>query len=578
MANAPTDGRGSMRAMANVGSKQVTSASMSTSGEKSLASIHRVALSRILFGGSKPKSKRIEGDPHLARSHGDDRYNKNTDASNTQITMGVHQESSSGPSVQAMQKELLSLQRRKAFLRGEMERFACLNGMLHEDGDFNATEITVADEIESVRAQAIEMESRPYLHQYDDRDGSGLLMTQKRKGGPPNINMLDDVTGSIASTSELVSSTSNLPAIELQALHNDGSAERNNVSMTARMHSVRKRRRIVASHRLAGISAMNLTQDDNGVMGARMDVCGPDGRFVARYHVFFDAIRVREEQLNATGGGGGSTKSDDFFTSDDALLDSINNNNNQESQDGSNQWTTFLRLVQHTLPPGVPATDIMKRNFPPQGMLELDTAVSKMNENEEHSGSHEASASATMVMNKLRQCIGDMYDACHVHVLRRDFFLILKKMVQEEPESSRYSSKQGDITKIETIVLIENPLSTDAFDLISFEIKTYKSDYLPEGESQNSSPELVDLYLTVQLRYDNMMNALPTEAIIRIKVEEESDNDENATIDSNTSTHFAFLFEQMRTHFLGLPLPGAVEKNIALIRNHGQGDSCTGTL
>jgi len=577
-----------MSAMANVGSiarsqdcgdggeKRSTSASMSTSGEKSLASIHRVALSRILFGGSKPKSKRIEGDHHLARSHGDNRYNKHTDTSNTQITVGVHQDSSSGSSFKAMQKELLSLQRRKAFLRGEMERFACSNGMLHDTGDLNATEITVADEIESVRAQAKEMESRPYLHQYDDRDGSGLLMTQKRKGGPPNINMLDDVTGIIASTSELVSSTTSLPTIELQASHNDGSTERNNLSMTARMHSVRKRRRIVASHRLAGISAMNLTQDDNGVIGARMDVCGPDGRFVARYHVFFDAIRVREEQLNATGGGG-STKSDDFFTSDDALVD-INNSNNQEPQDGSHQWTTFLRLVQHTLPPGVPATDIMKRNFPPQGMLELDTAASKMNENEEHSGSHEASASATMVMNKLRQCIGDMYDACHVHVLRRDFFLILKKMVQEEPESARYSSKEGD-TKIETMVLIENPLSTDAFDLISFDIKTYKNDHSPDGESQNSSLELLDLYLTVQLRYDNMMNALPTEAIIRTKVEKESDsNDENATIDSNTSAHFAFLFEQMRTHFLGLPLPRAIEKNIALIRDHGQGDSCTGTL
>jgi hypothetical protein len=346
--------------------------------------------------------------------------------------------------------------------------------------------------------------------------------------------------------------------------------------MTARMHSVRKRRRIVASHRLAGISAMNLTQDDNGVIGARMDVCGPDGRFVAQYYVFFDAVRVREEQLNATGSGG-STKSDDFFTSDDALVDSNDDNNNQEPQDDSNQWTTFLRLVQHTLPPGVPATDIMKRNFPPQGMLELDPASLQMNKTEEHSDSHEPSTSATMVMNELRQCIGDMYDACHVHVLRRDFFLTLKRMVQEEPESARCSSKQGD-AKDETIVLIKNPLSTDAFDVISFDIKTLISDSI-EGENQNSPPELFDLYLTVQLRYDNMMNALPTEAIIRTKVEEENDsNDENATIDSNTSAHFAFLFEQMRTHFLGLPLPRAIEKNIALIRDHGQGDSCTGTL
>lgn len=82
--------------------------------------------------------------------------------------------------------------------------------------------------------------------------------------------------------------------------------------LATRMHSVRTKRRIAGSHRLAGISL--LPHEDENTLGVRLDI-GVNGRYVARHVAFFQIVATQDK--------------------------------------------TFLRLVQHTLPKGV----VLKSNM-----------------------------------------------------------------------------------------------------------------------------------------------------------------------------------------------------------------------
>ena len=123
------------------------------------------------------------------------------------------------------------------------------------------------------------------------------------------------------------------------------------------MHALRKKRRIAGAHRLAGISVV----PNQGVLGIRMDIC-VRGRYVHRYYLFFNESR---------------------------------------------------KLVQHTLPKGVPVGEYLSKH--------VDD------------------------MAGLRRCIGDIYDACYCHAVRQD--------------ASDYLKTVDTVTGIEC---------SKAFDLIAF--------------------------------------------------------------------------------------------------------------
>lgn len=111
------------------------------------------------------------------------------------------------------------------------------------------------------------------------------------------------------------------------SFHQDSQSENESPTLSdknlaTRMYQLRKRRRIAGSHRIAGISL--LPCPDPNALGVRLDVA-VDGVYVAKHALFFDiAVKSLEEE---------------------------------------EQKKLYLRLVQHTLPTGVPLASILERHF-----------------------------------------------------------------------------------------------------------------------------------------------------------------------------------------------------------------------
>eukprot|EP00588_Corethron_pennatum_P031848 CAMPEP_0194340490 /NCGR_PEP_ID=MMETSP0171-20130528/86566_1 /TAXON_ID=218684 /ORGANISM="Corethron pennatum, Strain L29A3" /LENGTH=395 /DNA_ID=CAMNT_0039105463 /DNA_START=44 /DNA_END=1227 /DNA_ORIENTATION=+ len=127
----------------------------------------------------------------------------------------------------------------------------------------------------------------------------------------------------------------------------------------ASMGERRRIRRIAGAHRLLGVSSAPLPDADAGdppAIGARIDVA-LRGKFVGQYTVFFGPTPPLDK-------GGGKRRPH-----------------------------PALRLVRHSLPPGVPVADIVADHFGPGGVLLLD-----------------GGGRAMMV---LRECVWDIYDAAH---------------------------------------------------------------------------------------------------------------------------------------------------------------------
>ncbi|KAI2513749.1 hypothetical protein MHU86_532 [Fragilaria crotonensis] len=145
--------------------------------------------------------------------------------------------------------------------------------------------------------------------------------------------------------------------------------------LAERMHSLRKRRRIVGSHRIAGISI--IPGPDPNVLGIRLDI-SIEGRYAAKHFFFLDIV--------------GTVSGDDGEETDSVL---------------------YLRLVQHTLPSGILLKGIIQRHFGGT-MLPLDNQVLTLAD-----------------MATVRNLAGDIYDACYANAVRKEGVSFLKKYCDE---------------------------------------------------------------------------------------------------------------------------------------------------
>ena len=133
--------------------------------------------------------------------------------------------------------------------------------------------------------------------------------------------------------------------------------------LAEQMHSLRKRRRIVGSHRIAGISIIPCP--DPSVLGIRLDIA-VEGCYAAKHFFFLDIVR------------------------------------NASCDDGSEgDCDLYLRLVQHTLPPGVPLKGIIQRHFGGSMLPLRDQVLTEAD------------------MAAVRNMAGNIYDACYANAVRK---------------------------------------------------------------------------------------------------------------------------------------------------------------
>jgi Cenp-O kinetochore centromere component len=207
------------------------------------------------------------------------------------------------------------------------------------------------------------------------------------------------------------------------------------VPLAQRMHSLRKRRRIVGSHRIAGISIIPCP--DTNVLGIRLDVA-IDGRYVAKHFLFLDIVTT----VSWDEGG-------DDDTTDNAL---------------------YLRLVQHTLPPGVTLPTIIQRHFGDTMLLLPEHVLTKS------------------AMAIVRTMVGDIHDACYANAIRRQGVDFLKKY-----------TTNSDATKD---FVVHNLKFPDTFRHVDFEvIWTTPATLRRNGELRR---------LVIQLEYHEESNPQPT--------------------------------------------------------------------
>jgi len=148
-------------------------------------------------------------------------------------------------------------------------------------------------------------------------------------------------------------------------------------NLAERMYSLRKRRRIIGSHRIAGISI--LPCPDSNVLGIRLDIC-VQGVYVAQHHLFFDVSILCSME-----------ESTDF-------------------QDETMQRPS-LRLAQHTVPSGVPLSLIVDQTIGSSALIPKDDMGA--------------------VLGQVEECVGQIYDACYVYATRQNLCTFLKENTRE---------------------------------------------------------------------------------------------------------------------------------------------------
>jgi Cenp-O kinetochore centromere component len=154
---------------------------------------------------------------------------------------------------------------------------------------------------------------------------------------------------------------------------------KNKLSLADQIHSLRKRRRIVGSHRIAGISTIPC--HDPNVLGIRMDIALEKGRYVAKHFAFFD------------------------------FVESVSSDEEDEESDQS-YW---LRLIQHTLPSSVRVSVILDRHF--GGPMLKVTGDQGLSEEDLH---------------RLQGLLGDVQDACYAHAVRKHAVEFLCNFVTQD--------------------------------------------------------------------------------------------------------------------------------------------------
>ena len=160
-------------------------------------------------------------------------------------------------------------------------------------------------------------------------------------------------------------------------------------NLADRMYLLRKRRRIVGSHRIAGISI--LPCPDKNILGIRLDIC-VHGEYVARHHLFFDLVTHASMNQMIT-------------FEKDAL-----------------HKQPFIRLAKHTVPSGIPLTLIVDQTLGSTPLIPNDPIEP--------------------AIGRLEECIGQVYDACYIYAIRKQIGTFLRDNTRDDFVTSTFAIQQ----------------------------------------------------------------------------------------------------------------------------------------
>lgn len=146
-----------------------------------------------------------------------------------------------------------------------------------------------------------------------------------------------------------------------------------------------------------------------------------------------------------------------------------------------------MRLVQHTLPLSVSVDEIVRKNRLARSSNDDDTDTD------------------AMTMRVLRDCVGDMYDACYSHAVRALGCRRLQALADASPSVSRSEPKRSsDAPRL----AIRDLAHSDSCDRISFVVAELELD--ADADKKRQRRQRQQGRLLVQLSYDDQLLCAPT--------------------------------------------------------------------
>ena len=153
-----------------------------------------------------------------------------------------------------------------------------------------------------------------------------------------------------------------------------------------RRMALRIKRRIAASHRLAGISVVPRAHDAN-VLGIRLDICVA-GTYVNRHYLFFQQQEARGQEEKDKEGHKDIEKEEQDKQDEETT----------RPQEEQKRQSRHFKLVQHTLPQGV--------------LFVIEDRTVELS------------------LDALQHYIGNVYDACYSHAVRQDVVDCVKSQAE----------------------------------------------------------------------------------------------------------------------------------------------------
>ena len=194
-------------------------------------------------------------------------------------------------------------------------------------------------------------------------------------------------------------------------------------NLAEKMYQLRKRRRIVGSHRIAGISI--LPCPDKNVLGVRLDVC-LHGEYVARHHLFFDVATHASMNLIVT------------------------------SEKVAQQKQPYIRLAKHTIPTGIPLISIVEQTLGSIPLIPYGTIEA--------------------AVGRLEECIAKVYDACYMYAIRKQIGTFLRDNIKDDIATTT-------TTPITTFA-IQQLICADTYESFQFILKWQSTK--PRNETESS--------------------------------------------------------------------------------------------
>jgi hypothetical protein len=260
-------------------------------------------------------------------------------------------------------------------------------------------------------------------------------------------------------------------------------------SLAERMHHLRKRRRIVGSHRIAGVSIIPVPTDRN-VLGIRLDICIMGGVYVAKHFLFFDICTSISSSSSSSSKDDDNDDSDASKDTDDELLD-----------DNAPRKQYYLQLNQHTVPPSVALPKLIQHHFGGTTRLALPERALLVSTN-------------ANVMTTVRALVGDIHDACYAYAVRKEGVHFLKKHVVSSSLSSS-SNFLHQRTKHNFCVSELN--FPDTYRHVEFELSW--------RISANCEHDKISRKLGVKLEFGEESNPQPTNVEVTTAEENGSEDD-----------------------------------------------------